>query len=400
MKYINLTSTSLPARLKCPTSKSYAARALIYAALSENDIQLSNMPTAQDTLDLMRVLKQLGIELDSQFKVSGSFPKSEISIKDTELNLGEGGTTIRFLLPLLALGKKEYHLSFEGRMQERPMSEFYLTLRELGVKIEETPSGIKIQGPLNNFNDVDLDCSRSSQFASALELVNHFYPNKVHYKNLSLSKTYFEMTKHVLEKISTNNSFEIPADFSCAGYFMSYAMFDRDLEITNINGPDLFQADSILLSLLKEIGVQISFGKNKGLIVEKISKPLCGIEVDGSKCIDLVPTLCFIAAHISNKSIIKNIKGLIHKESDRLKETLKILEHFSVEYDYDDHLDKLTVFGKSLNNYNFCGKPYDPPIDHRMVMVASLFIKLRGGGRISNAHAVKKSFPEFFTFFK
>ena len=61
--------------------------------------------------------------------------------------------------------------------------------------------------------------------------------------------------------------------------------------------------------------------------------------------------------------------------------------------------DVLVINGKLPNEYNMVNAEYTPACDHRMVMISSLFAKLRSGGKIHNAHAVQKSFPEFFTFF-
>lgn len=400
MNSIKLTSANLPSEINCPTSKSYAARALIIGALALKDIQLTNMPSAQDTLDLIKILKAIGIRVDSNFNVSGSFPACENAETQTDLELGEGGTTIRFLLPLLALGEKGYNLRFSGRMLERPMQELYDALRALGVRVSETFSGVKVQGPIELNSNVTLDCTRSSQFASSLALVKEFRQIEIEYKNLELSKTYFEMTEFVLAHMRNNISFEIPADFSCAGYFLAYSLFTSDIKINNIKSRDRFQADSMLISILEKIGAEIATCENNALTLKKSSKSLLGIDISGSQCIDLVPTLCFIAAHIPKKSYIRNIGALAHKESDRLSETLKILDFFGVAHQYDSVSDVLEIFGKSPQSYRKQDLSYTPADDHRMVMVASLFLKLRGGGEIFNSEAVGKSFPQFFSFFK
>lgn len=404
MNHMKLTSTNLSDSLECPTSKSYAARALILAALSKDDITLLDLPTAQDTLDLIRCLKIIGLSIKTEgsnsLTVSGSFPRCEIVSDQIEMNLGEGGTTIRFLLPLLALGRAKYKLTFMGGMVSRPMQELYQTLKDINVSIVTNGSGLEIQGPIDSAKASVLDCTHSSQFASGIEMINAFYPLKITYSNLKLSKKYFEMTEFVVEELKNNSTFQIPVDFSSAGYLIAYAVLSKSLVINNIKYIDEFQADSILISILNDMGVKLKLDPIAGLRVSKAEKILQGFIIDGSCCIDLVPTLAFIAAHIPVKSKISHIKGLIHKESNRLAETLSILNHFGVNHEYSEESDSLTITGKKIDEYtqDQLGS-YDPPNDHRMVMIASLFLKIRGGGTVSNRSSVKKSFPDFFSYF-
>lgn len=405
MSLLKLTSANLPHSVQCPTSKSYAARALILAALSKETKILTNIPLAQDTKDLIRCLKEIGLDIqleeeNRRVEISNSFPACEKNTSQRGLNLGEGGTTIRFLIPLLALGKCKYNLSYEGRMLERPMREFYKALEDMGVVIKQLDTGVEIQGPFNFSKTTSIDCSRSSQFASGLEMVKNFYPLNLEYKKLVLSKKYFEMTQALVRKFKLESRYEIPADFSCLGYFIAYAIFTQDLVITNLREIDPYQADSVLISILKQMGASISFNSLEGLKVLKTQKLLKPLSVDGSKCIDLVPTLSFIAAHVCGKSEISNIKGLVHKESDRLLEILRILKAFKVHHEYSTKKDLLTIFGKNVSDYkNELYLDYNPPKDHRMVMIACLFIKIRGGGTVSNISSVDKSFPQFFNFF-
>lgn len=405
MSHLKLTSANLESPLICPSSKSYAARALILAALSNREISLTNLPKASDTQDLIRNLKAIGLDIDQNEKenrltIKNSFPACEKELGICKLNLGEGGTTIRFLLPVLALGRTTYEVSLAGRMSERPMGELYDALVDLGVKIQVENSKVQVQGPMIYSKSTTIDCTRSSQFASGFEMIKNFYPLQVTYSNLLLSKKYFEWTQHLISEIKSNSEVRVSVDFSCAGYFIAYAIFTKTINIKNIQKIDYFQADALLIDLLRSIGVTIETHPEVGMTVEKPSKTLRPLVLDGSHCIDLVPTLTFIAAHIPASSRISNIKGLVHKESDRLTETLRTLQAFGVEYSYNADLDELSIAGKKPEEYKSEGDyTFEPVADHRMVMIASLFVKLRGGGTVSNVESVGKSFPEFFTFF-
>lgn len=397
---MQLSSTNLPGVVSCPTSKSYAARVLILGALKKEPFTITDLPRAQDTLDMVHALKQVGLEIthkdEKTMTINNSYPSCE---KDKEevikVDIGEGGTTARFLIPFLCLGKKKYELYFSGRLNERPMEELYKTLQDLGVFVKKEVFGVSIQGPLTSSGKVTLDCQKSSQFASGFELIGSVVNLNIEYKNLHLSKRYFDLTQYLIEEIENINEYRIPADFSSLGYFLAYGALRQNINVKNVFSEDKFQADSKIISLLEEIGVQIEFSK-EGLVLNPPKEFRTGIKVDANECIDLVPTLMFLASYLPFESHFSNLKGLKDKESDRLTQMLEILSNFNVNYVYDDLKDLLIITGlntlKKLSTIKVAH-------DHRMVMVASLFLKYNGGGEVEPAHAVEKSFPTFFDSF-
>jgi 3-phosphoshikimate 1-carboxyvinyltransferase len=120
---------------------------------------------------------------------------------------------------------------------------------------------------------------------------------------------------------------------------------------------------------------------------------LTPFDVDGSKFPDLVPTLAFVASHIEGKSTLRHLSVLRHKESDRIEEILKILRAFSIDFSFDDSIDELVINGKL-----HCSPPVSITTarDHRMVMMAYLFLRANNGGHLGETDCVEKSFPDFF----
>jgi 3-phosphoshikimate 1-carboxyvinyltransferase len=404
MKSTKVSLNKLPAKVICPTSKSYAARCLILAALNPKDIVLVDLPQAQDTLDMMRVLKTLGINFltdGRETKVLGQFPVCEVpSNKNVKINLGEGGTTIRFLLPFLSLGKNQYELEYEGRMLERPMDELYSCLLLLGVGVEKHDSGILLKGPVLKNKKAKIDCLKSSQFASAFELISSALSREqlncvVDFENLALSIKYYELTQSLVALFSKQERILIKADFSSLGYFICHSVLRGSILVENIFEIDPLQADAKIFEALDQIGVNYQFS-NDGLFIEKLKKPTCGFEIDGSKCIDLVPSLFFLASYLPFESIIRNIDGLIYKESDRLNEMIIMMKKFKIDYIYNKELDYMTVLG---GNSKVSELSLMVAEDHRMVMVGSLFLKMNSGGDVAPYNCVKKSFPQFFDYF-
>ena len=380
--------------LKIPTSKSYANRLLILGAIFPEKVTLDHLPEATDVTNLISSLKKIGLNITENpgsLSILNSFPDCEKSGQEIVLETGDGGTTNRFLMAMLARGQNTYVLRPDPLFLKRPINDFLFQLSNLGVLVEKGTDFIKIKGPIK-FDDDQLivDSSLSSQFASAFALSFADKKIQVLAKDLEASQKYLSLTYHLIEKFNGGvREFSVPLDFSSLSYPLALAALTGEVRIENYPGRDFFQADSIFLEVLKEIGADILEGDNF-LLVRK-SKNLKPIEMDCSKCLDLVPTLSFLFSYIPGKTILKNIKGLSYKESDRIFEIQRLLNLFKIENRLVE--DSLEIIGSS------CKSPfleYEAPKDHRLIMTAYLFMRFNSGGIIKNYSSVDKSFPKFF----
>ncbi len=382
-----------------PSSKSYANRLLILAARSPQDIFLRNIPPSSDVTAMTGILRQLGVIIEEQgdgLLIKGSFPACEKEAPgEIIIASGDGGTTNRFILPLLALGKNTYLLTPSGPMMNRPMDEAITYLSSLGAQVELQDQGqIKIQGPLVlPDNIIEVDCSRSTQFISGLALSLNRYDllSPLHLKS---SLKYWQLTKEIIKNFSNKEEINIMIDFSSLSYILALAALSGPIHIKNCFGADEFQADSIFLQILKECGASLRFSE-AGLIVQKSAKGLTPFRVDANDCPDLIPTLIFLASYIDGMSEMINLEVLRHKECDRLAEMLRMLDLFGIPYELVNEGEKLIISGATEH---ICSQRVDyiPPQDHRMVMTAYLFMRKNKGGTIYDSHHVEKSFANFF----
>jgi 3-phosphoshikimate 1-carboxyvinyltransferase len=398
---MKISSANLPQNVECPASKSYANRALILGSLKKQKISIFDLPEANDVKDMINVLKRIGLSItrnENELKILNSFPECEKKEHtNIKLNLGEGGTTSRFLFPLLCLGSNCYEVTLQGEMAIRPMDDLVEHLCHLGAKITKKIDGVYLlQGPIKLNGKIFIDCSKTTQFASALMHLEVNSKLQVKVVNVSASKKYIDMTEELITIFKTETSYRIPADYSSAGYFIAHSILTKDLQINNLTSLDTFQADSQLVPILESIGGELSFS-TRGLKISKIGKFTQGINVDGSTCLDLVPTLMFLAAFIPYNSSIRNIKNLKFKECDRLKEMERILSNFSIKYSYSEEDDLFEIYPSKayVKNDHFITVN-----DHRMVMILTLFYKQLGGGEVTPDHSVSKSFSDFFNFFQ
>lgn len=395
--YFNTTPAPFNKVLKVPTSKSFANRALILAAINEEEIILNEMPESTDVKNMIRCLRSVGVEIienGSSIIVKNSFPECEIPSEDiVTLHTGDGGTTNRFIIPLLALGTNKYELIASEKMLERPMDELDEVLTSLGVNVERSEDiWFQVQGPyVIDRLVVDVDCARSTQFATGLALSLSKLNVDVTPLNLHTSQPYWEMTVNLIEKFEDDTIFDVPVDFSSLSYPLALATMGGSVTVTNCRGVDRFQADSAFIYILEKLNVDIDFTHNGFVLNGKdILSPL---NEDCRSCPDLVPTLCFIASYAQGTSRLSGVEVLRHKECDRLDEMLRMMASFGVKSFYEEETDSLVIEGRSPHSDSV---DYNPPVDHRMVMVAYMFQRFNGGGQLSNSECVAKSFPTFF----
>lgn len=393
--------TTFDKEILLPSSKSHSNRALIIGAIRGNGFKVHNLSKSTDVTTLLNCLKQVGVSItqtNDTVVFNNSFPCCE---KETQGNIidlqtGDGGTTNRFLIALLSLGRKAYRFFPSEKMSERPMDDLLTPLKKLSVEILSNENGawLTLRGPaiIEKTAPLEVDCKNSTQFASALMLAFSSTPITFDLKNVLASETYVKMTKYVLNETKIENSYTVPLDFSSASYPLALALIKGRVLIKNCHQLDPVQADSQLIELMQSCGADIQLTKDGLLATSKNAlKPFA---VDGSQFPDLVPTLVFLASHIDGKSTLRNLSVLRHKESDRLEGILVLLKSFSIPFVLDEASSSLTIEGKTNSSYS--AMTLRPARDHRMVMTSYLFLRANKGGKLSEIDCVEKSFPSFF----
>ena len=386
-----------PARLKAqvtlPGSKSHANRFLIVAARTAGTQLIRALPESDDVRLLLAALKQIGLDIHgtNDVEVRGQFPACEERVSGAiEIDVGEGGTTARFLAALLARGRNRYHLKLHGRLAERPWSELLEALVEAGAKAELRDDLLVIQGPLRVADlPRKISAKRSTQFASALALAFSDLGYRPEATELATSQPYWQLTQEILARPAS--AYQVPADWSSAAYPLVFAALHEDA----VDLPDLrpdAQADALLFKILEQRRAAVEVGG--GIRISRLSdrSPLT---LDVSPCPDLAPALAYLCSHLSGESRLRGVSVLRHKESDRLTALLALLAQVGVEASYAADADQLVIRG------GFVAKEFalTVPADHRLVMTGALFLLSGKGGTISHPEAVRKSFPKFFEIF-
>lgn len=391
MSTLKISKGLLPTQIMIPGSKSYANRLLILAALKKSSFTLNNVPEAFDVAWMVKCLKALGLiitEEGSRLIVTNSFPACELA--GGEIEVGEGGTTARFLAAFLLKGKAPYVLKLGGRLKDRPWEEFIEFVKKHGGKAKLEGDRLSLQGPLLLPKNIVIDCSRTTQFASAMKLAFSDV-TQVTPLNLHSSKSYWEMTEKLISAVASKDHYSVPMDWSSASYPLAFAALNQEIFFPELE-VDLTQADAKFMTLLEQFHC-VSYLSN-GIKISPI-KTHHDVALDVSDCLDLVPTLGYFLSQIPGKHKLNGIENLVHKESDRLSEVQLLLAAFERKSEVSN--GSLIIYGKADSQ---APKNVTVADDHRMVMVASLFLRHHQGGSISPAEAVNKSYPQFFDLFK
>ncbi len=390
MKSLSVNKGHLIREVVLPSSKSYANRALILSALSHESSLLKNLPASTDVTILLECLEKIGLKIRNEkgiIQLENYFPACESGPQ--RLEVGEGGTTARFLATMLLLGKSKYHLILGDRLSERPWAEFISLAEKLGARAELNGNVLEVQGPAHLPLQLEIDCSLTTQFATAFQLLSISENIEVIPVNMNSSKSYWELTEKMLSEFRQKLMYEIPLDWSSASYPMAFAALNHQISFPGLFiDPD--QADSKLYDILSLLGC-IEDGQ-RGIIVNPITRHQ-SLTLNVSDCLDLVPTLAYLLSHVKGNHQLSGFENLIHKESNRLEETLKLMEKFGRKA----FIEKGVLFIQGRVARDIGPVDLKFPNDHRMVMAGTLFLLHHSGGTVFPMEAVAKSYPHFFS---
>ena len=397
--------------ISVPGSKSYTHRILIASALSDGICCIDNALKSEDTLITINALQQMGIKIeedDNRFIVHGRNGKFRQTTEP--VFLGNSGTSMRLLTALASLGKGRYVFTGTKRMKERPIQDLLDALIEMGILAHSVnnngcpPVAIKSGGLKGG--KISINCETSSQYLSAILLSAPFTKQslEINVPRGPVSRPYIDMTVDVMEKFGIDilrdgynyfmvqkgqkykaGSFLVEPDCSQAGYFWGVAAITGAcIKVKGIT-KDSHQGDVLFTRLLEEMGCKVLHEKD-GISVTGGS--LSAIEADMSDMPDMVPTLAVVSAFAKGTTIIKNVKHLKVKESDRLTSVANELSKMGIEAD-------LTDTGLAIKG----GIPHGAEIstykDHRIAMSFAIAGLKVPGIFIKDEKCVEKSFPNF-----
>lgn len=411
--------------VSAPPSKSYLHREIIVAMLSGQKYVLDEGEASEDIIATYEATKTIS-KINSTIFGSHDYNASSVSEK-LSLDCKESGSTLRFLLPIVAALGIETEFKLAGRLRERPMQQLISQLENHGANIAIGESGnITISTSDSHITPGAFNFANpeSSQYISgllfALPLLNG--DSAIHVHNNLESSAYVVMTLAVLDKygIKVNYMrndrewiFNIPGnqkyshsapapdpegDWSNAAFLLALGALGnspirvRSLPLSSIQG------DMKILDLLEDFGVTVNrytdiVDMNAGTVDVFPCKKLIAIpSIDASGCPDLVPIIALIASLANGTTIVKNAERLRYKESDRIASTCGVLRRLGANI--TETKDGLIIEGTDRLHGSYEGNAYG---DHRIIMMLAVSSLISDGIIIiHDSAAVAKSYPNFF----
>lgn len=387
MSEVVLQNSILNGSLTMPPSKSSAHRALICSFLSGggNVSPIINSKDMEATLGCLKSIKN----------------------GENVLNCIESGSTLRFLIPVVAALGKSVTFIGEGRLPERPIGEYLNLFKTKGVVCEsEGGLPLKVEGKLQS-GDFEIRGDVSSQYITGLLLAMPILDgdSKIVLTTPLQSKPYVDMTLSVMAgygvKVTETDygyfvkgnqqynkrDYIVEGDWSQAAFFLSAGAIGSNVTLKGLD-INSTQGDKEVINVMKQFGAQIEINENE---ITCKKGELKGIEIDCTDIPDMVPAIAVTASFAEGKTVIKGAERLRLKESDRIKAVCSNLKAMGVDVQETEDGMIINGNGKVLGA-KLCG--YN---DHRIVMafsVAGLFAK--GETVISDAESINKSYPSFF----
>lgn len=394
---IRITPARISGSIEGIASKSFAHRALICACLAKGKSQIKINTTSADIEATVSCLKSLGAKIEQNGNIYSVSPIENLP-DSAVINCNESGSTLRFLLPVVAALGIKTEIIASGRLPERPLSPLKEELIRMGAEISDTfplaVSGKLMAGEFTMRGDV------SSQFVTGLLMaLSYLGGGKINLLPPVQSRPYIDITLQVLKRFGAdikeenntfyiNNSslngcdFTVEADWSNAAFPLCMGA-----EVTGLD-PDSTQGDKAIVDVLKKMGAEITV--NNGCFKADVSA-LHGCRIDASDIPDAVPVIAAVAATAEGETVIYNAERLRLKESDRIQTTAHMIRALGGDIAETD--DGMIINGKKILD----GGETPSFNDHRIAMAAAVAAcRCKSDVIIRQAEAVNKSYPAFF----
>ena len=405
--------------IKLPGSKSITNRVLLMAALGCGVTKLIDPLRSEDTDQMINALIKLGVSVkevnDDKNIIEIKGIEHNFPNKNTNLFLGNSGTTFRPLAAVLAMMRGDYYLSGIERMHERPIKDLVDALEQMGssIRYEQNHgyppitinnSSIEISEPIQIKGDI------SSQYLTALLIAGPISNNEFNIEVIGdlISKPYIDITLKLLTKFNifyNNDNWRlfslkkdsvyrnptkifVEGDASSASYFFAAASLSGSIEIKGVT-KDSIQGDLKFLDIISKMGAKIEY-KSDSIQVTKASG-LKGLEIDCVEIPDAAMTLAIMAVFADKPTKLKNIGSWRVKETDRILAMDNELTKMGVEVSTTH--DSMTIFPQKQLNDNISIKTYN---DHRIAMCFSLFCLKNLNITIQDPNCVNKTYPDYF----
>lgn len=421
MSSVKIESISrLRGRVSPPGDKSISHRAIMLSSIAKGKSSVSNLLESLDCSATIEAFMKMGISIrlgrDKTAAIEGGGLQG-LKEPDSELYLGNSGTTMRLLLGILAGQNFKVTLTGDESLSKRPMRRVTSPLRLMGADIEGVDDAnlapLTIRGsrlkPIEYITPV-----ASAQVKSAIILAGLYaegttrvtepYRSRDHTERMlklfgaELKKEGLSVSVKGLSKSElTPQSIFIPGDISSAAFFITLGVLAKNSEIS-ITSCGINPTRCGILKVLKRMGARLEIVNEKkeyepyadivpgysSLKATKITKDEIPL------LIDEIPLVALCATQAEGATVMEGVGELRVKETDRVNSIVANLKAMGA--DIESEGDKIIINGPA----KLKGARVESFGDHRtamMLIIAGCIAK--GTTTVNNTECIATSFPDF-----
>jgi 3-phosphoshikimate 1-carboxyvinyltransferase len=415
----------LAGRARVPGDKSISIRALILGSLTVGETRIGGLLEGEDVLHTAQTLRALGADVERtgerQWRVRG-VGVGGFAEPRTTLDFGNSGTGCRLMLGAVAGCPVTATFDGDASLRKRPMRRILDPLERMGARTVASADG-RLPLTLAGANDpipIEFKSSvPSAQLKSAALLAGLAAPGETVVIEAEATRDHTEkMLTHFGAQLRVAPEgphgrritltgqpelvpapIEVPADPSSAAFPLIAALIVPGSDVI-LDGVMMNPLRTGLLTTLAEMGASVEqLGRRKegGEDVADLrvrAGTLRAVEVPAERApsmIDEYPVLAVAAAFAEGTTVMRGLKELRVKESDRLAATAALLRANGVAVDIEG--DDLVVQGRGRAAG---GGMVVTHMDHRIAMSAMVLgLAADKPVQIDDGTFIATSFPGF-----
>ena len=419
--------TNLRGHANVPGDKSISHRSLILGALSIGKTKIHGLLEGQDIIDTAKAMSSFGALVEKhkngEWTVDG-FGVGGFAEPEKIIDCGNSGTGVRLIMGAMSTSDVTATFTGDASLNKRPMARITEPLNLFGAKTfgrrngklpitvvgSEAPIPITYQTPV-----------ASAQIKSAILFAGLNSPGTTTVIEKEKTRDHTERMLQgfganiLSEQTSEGNiiklegypelkaqEIRVPRDPSSAAFPVCAALITEgsDILVPNIG---LNPTRSGLFDTLKEMNANITFenenfqgGEPMADIRAKFSPDMTGIDVPPERAasmIDEYPILSVVAAFAKGKTMMREVRELRVKESDRIDAMAKGLKSNGLKIEEGE--DWWSVEGREIDGVDGGGL-CETFLDHRIAM--SFLVMGMASKRaltIDDSSPITTSFPSF-----
>ncbi len=417
----------LRGRAEVPGDKSISHRALIFGAMAVGETRITGLLEGQDVLDTARAMRAFGAEVtrhgEGAWSVHGVGVGGFSEPADV-IDCGNSGTGVRLIMGCMATTAMTATFTGDASLRKRPMGRVTDPLALFGAQAYGRAGGRLPMTVVGAADPVPVRYATpvaSAQVKSAILLaglnapgqtvVIEREPTRDHSERmlrgfgaeLSVEKT---AEGHVITLTGRPElrpqSVAVPRDPSSAAFPVCAALIVEGSDILVPGVSQNLTRNGLYLTLV-EMGGQIDFlnpreegGEPVADLRVRFSGEMVGIEVPPERApsmIDEYPVLSVVAACATGRTVMRGVRELRVKESDRIDAMARGLEACGVRVEEDE--DTLIVHGMGAGGVPG-GATCRTHLDHRIAMsFLVLGLAAKAPVSVDDASPIATSFPVF-----